>query len=548
MSEMINNFFLKNDDTGVIYLKSTRLIFSEELNEREKKAIFYIKDIFELSLINSDNKVNNIGDYKPGQEALGILEILVDNTLNPYIKAYLLDILQSNKKNKFANAKSAIESYFKICESHNDLSSKRDYYIRILHILKGLGKGNKPIISTFFEIIKQDILNADLFEECYFVTELIKEITMLNVESIQYEPFIIKIENVLGQLLSQGEFKHYRECHQVLSLLKREDSKTHLTEVARGYIMEANEYELIENASQHIIAEMYKKGIRKFKLLNIKNKETRSLGKKLIEIQKKASNQLSSLVIMAPISLSHGIEIEMPDFKNIYQAVYWFIGLDLPLKSKFVKNLEKNKKEFFHLQHFNSIMTDSQGNTIGVSDDHEKLIYREASLMRENICKMILMPSYDKLCDSFAISELEVYELISQSKFIPQERLGIYTHGLYNGFCGNFVVAVHLLLPQIENGIRFILNNRGIITTKLVGEVQTENGLTTNLNSLKNILHEDLIFDLEGLLNEPFGDNFRNDVSHGLCETSKLNSAPGFYTWWIALKLSLEIEQYMLDK
>ena len=29
-----------------------------------------------------------------------------------------------------------------------------------------------------------------------------------------------------------------------------------------------------------------------------------------------------------------------------------------------------------------------------------------------------------------------------------------------------------------------------------------------------------LIFDLEGLLNEPFGDNLRNDLSHGLVEIS----------------------------
>jgi hypothetical protein len=547
MSEIINKHFLADYDLGTIRNKSKFLLHSESLDEIDRLIISYIDVISGLSLLDSNSNSNSISEHRPGQQTLNVIATWGNDISNPYIRGLLFDILQCNKINKFANAKFAIDTYLKICEVRDNLSSKRDYYIRIINILKGLGKGNKALIPIYFETIKNDVLSAEILTECYSITELVKEMNALNLEPILYEPFIIKIENSIGSFLAKSEFKHYRECHQVLAILKEENSIFHRTEIARGYIMEANEFDLQENASQHIIAELYKKGLRIFKLLNVKNAETKLLANKLLDIQKKAAAQLNGMAINLPISIN--VEtIEFPDFDNIYQAVYWLIGFDLASNSESVEEFEKSKNTFMHLQFLSSTMTDSQGNTIGISEDSEKRIYRDASMRREIICKMILKPLYDKFCDNFAISELEVYELISHSKFIPKDRLGIYTHGLYNGFCGNFVVAVHLLLPQIENGIRFILNNRGIITTKLVDEVQTENGLTTNLNNLKNILHEDLIFDLEGLLNEPFGENLRNDVSHGLCGISRLGLAPGFYTWWLALKLSLEIEQYMLDK
>ncbi|SHM43212.1 DUF4209 domain-containing protein [Flavobacterium chilense] len=545
MSEIINKHFLEEYDLGTIRTKSNFLLHSGSLEEMDRQIISYIDVIGGLSILDSDSNTNSITEYRPGRQILNVIASWGNDIVNPYIRGFLFDILQCNKINKFANAKSAIEAYLKICEVRENLSEKRDYYIRLINILKGLGKGNRTLIPIYFEVIKHDILKAEILKECYSIIELVKEMTALNLEPIQYEPFILKIENNIGTFLEKSEFKHYRECHQVLAILKKENLIFHRTEIARGYIMEADDFDLLENASQHMIAELYKKGLRIFKLLNIKNKETKLLANKLLEIQKKAAAQLIGMVISQPASID-AETIELPGFDNIYQAVYWLIGLDLPSRSESIEEFEKSKNKFMHLQFLSADMTNSQGNTIGISEDSEKLLYRDASMRREIICKMILKPFYNKFCDNFAISETEVYELVSGSIFISTEQLPLYVHGLYNGFCGNFAIAVHLLIPQIEAGLRFILKNNGVVTTKYLDEVQTENGLTSSLNNLKGILHEDLLFDLEGLLNEPFGDNLRNDLSHGLVDISKLYSAPGFYTWWLALKLSLEIEKYIV--
>jgi len=56
-------------------------------------------------------------------------------------------------------------------------------------------------------------------------------------------------------------------------------------------------------------------------------------------------------------------------------------------------------------------------------------------------------------------------------------------------------------------------------------------------DELKEILPEDLIFDLQGLLISRFGSNLRNKLSHGLAELEELTSVESIYLWWLVLHL-----------
>lgn len=236
----------------------------------------------------------------------------------------------------------------------------------------------------------------------------------------------------------------------------------------------------------------------------------------------------------------------MPDFDHLFQAVYWLIDREFPVKQEFVDEMKDKSEQYLHLKFMSSSMTDEEGNTVAISGDNADLIYKDAAMTRDIHCKIVLRPAYDKFSEQYAISEAEVFWLISQSKFVPEDRIDIYTHGLYHGFCGNFAVAVQLLIPQIENGLRYVLQSYGVITRKVSEDIQTENSLAFYFNHLKGILHEDLIFDLEGLLNESFGNNIRNLVAHGKYATGQFFAPAGFYTWWLALKLGLQLDKYLL--
>jgi hypothetical protein len=100
--------------------------------------------------------------------------------------------------------------------------------------------------------------------------------------------------------------------------------------------------------------------------------------------------------------------------------------------------------------------------------------------------------------------------------------------------------ATHLLVPQIENSIRHVLNQRGLITTTLRNGIQKERDINDLLPSddVKQIFGEDLVFDLRGILIERFGHNLRNKSAHGLMPEEEFYDASSVYLWWLMLHIS----------
>ena len=60
-----------------------------------------------------------------------------------------------------------------------------------------------------------------------------------------------------------------------------------------------------------------------------------------------------------------------------------------------------------------------------------------------------------------------------------------------------------------------------------------------NLPELKEVLAEDLIFTLKGLLIERWGSNLRNDMCHGLLDHNYFFDPVLAYLWWLTLYMCL---------
>ncbi len=102
------------------------------------------------------------------------------------------------------------------------------------------------------------------------------------------------------------------------------------------------------------------------------------------------------------------------------------------------------------------------------------------------------------------------------------------------------MTATHLLIPQLENSVRYVLAGNGVIVSRLDDPgVQEEKGLGELLYEpkLEELFGEDLLFDLQGLLLERFGANLRNKLAHGLMDSDEFSSAPMLYVWWLTLRI-----------
>jgi hypothetical protein len=112
---------------------------------------------------------------------------------------------------------------------------------------------------------------------------------------------------------------------------------------------------------------------------------------------------------------------------------------------------------------------------------------------------------------------------------------------LLAGLRGDWLTAAHLIPPQIENMLRFILARQGKLTSSLDSEgIEAEYPLGKLLCEIPDIeatLGEDLVFDLRGVLVEKAGANLRNRMAHGLMSSAAFYDSTAVFLWWLLLKL-----------
>lgn len=168
-------------------------------------------------------------------------------------------------------------------------------------------------------------------------------------------------------------------------------------------------------------------------------------------------------------------------------------------------------------------------------------MFRIAGHHRQLIVQAMLMPALHQMQREHRISTRDWVQLIHNSPFVPTDREWLFARGFQAGWESNWDVATHLLVPQVENSIRHVLTRSGAIASALRGGIQSEQGLDQTLKKpeLVRLFHENIIFDLRGLLTEQMGDYLRHKTSHGLASFAEFYSVPSVYLWWLTLRLCL---------
>lgn len=168
----------------------------------------------------------------------------------------------------------------------------------------------------------------------------------------------------------------------------------------------------------------------------------------------------------------------------------------------------------------------------------------DANRRRELDVSGLIDPARDQiLSERPDISLRDIEPLLTHNAFVPSSRVHTFARGLLAGLRGDFLLATHLLIPQVENSLRYVLNGMGIITSGLdaTNRRQNEQSMNTLLYDHKDALEQffgpAVVYELQGLLVEPMGANLRNESMHGLMSDEAFSSAPGIYFWWLILHI-----------
>jgi hypothetical protein len=151
-----------------------------------------------------------------------------------------------------------------------------------------------------------------------------------------------------------------------------------------------------------------------------------------------------------------------------------------------------------------------------------------------------IWPALEILWLEHRLHEADFVGLASQSPIVPKDRVRLFGKALFSGYDGDFVTALHLLVPQLEHLVRHHLKQSGAKTTMLdVNGIENEIGLSSlmDLPEVERIFGVNLSFEIRGLFCDPFGPNLRNELAHGLLDDEACQSIYAVYAWWFGLRL-----------
>jgi hypothetical protein len=145
-----------------------------------------------------------------------------------------------------------------------------------------------------------------------------------------------------------------------------------------------------------------------------------------------------------------------------------------------------------------------------------------------------------QIIDEHAARLEQLEFLVASNPFVPPGHAGIYLRGLHAGMFGDWLIAVHLLVPQLEASIRWVFEQRGFVTSTVEVEgIQQERLLGKLLYhpQMEVVFGPQLSFNLRGVLVEKFGFNLRNDMAHGFISERGFFSPAAPVFWWLVLRM-----------
>jgi hypothetical protein len=223
----------------------------------------------------------------------------------------------------------------------------------------------------------------------------------------------------------------------------------------------------------------------------------------------------------------------------------------LPNREEVKAEVLKNAKDYPLSHSFGEELLDSEGAAIAgrgaIGGEEETETDGVLSVMYENVIRTFsymalgqIDPGRRQILDEHDARAIDFAIIAQRSWFVPPGRDVLFSRGLHAGLHGDFPVALHLLVPQIEAALRWNFRRRGEVTTKLNRDGYQEE---MDLNQLlatataRDLLGEDLRFALQALLTSRFGFNLRNKLAHGLLDVGTMHSTVSEFFWALVLMI-----------
>jgi hypothetical protein len=280
-----------------------------------------------------------------------------------------------------------------------------------------------------------------------------------------------------------------------------------------------------------------------------KAKRTR-LRHRLINIQAHIPEQAS--VFAQPFDVEGIVEPVQEGMKNANLSEKLFIFVHLAsspdpaeLREEAIKAIAEHPLQSL----FGTVHLDSEGKAIHRTEGglhSEDAIERQIALaesIRRNIVAVRIEASREAINSCHFISEDVLSTLLSHSPFVPNDLLLTFSRGFNRLFQGDFIGALYVLTPLLENSLRHVLKAHGYEVTNFDDEDQTQEDRTISSlfeqmrSEMEGIFSKGIVADIDHVfLNKP-GPSLRHRLAHGLLHDGSAFSPDALYGCWLMFQL-----------
>lgn len=489
------------------------------------------------------------------------LEELLTASINPQFIARICDVLWIRRKN-YLYAQKAVKAYLQSVDEDKDECwvPKSEWLKRSTQIAISLGEK-----APERQVIKQKLF--DLFEDgrkkCfdakqdYWPASLL-ELLIENKLADDWEKLGDEsVEIAKGFPVSPGcdaPRRYYELASKCYTYAKKPDKANKARiDKAKHFEDEARSFNTPQGCDGFNMAHHLEKAIQTYREAGEKAK-AEELIHELKEANKIAVSQMKP--IKAEIDATPLIKLADDSLqgKNGLDAINGFISLYQPCSYEKERISVEELAKKYPLQAIlgKSIFTSESNISAKIpgmlednTDNTQAAIIQQYNLSQNLVAATTLRRAIVIILKSDETWKTAVKEIITMSKFVPEERRDIFEKAITAGFEGDLLVFTHLIIPQIENSIRviFALNKLKVTAVSPEGtqEERDLNSLLTDANA-EGILGRDLAWEMRSLLIEKSGPNLRNRLCHGLMSSENLYSTSAVFLLWLTLYLVVDFQ------
>ena len=492
-----------------------------------------------------------------------VFSIVAPNIKNAALRGRLADIAWQNDQSQAEMARLAISSFCEVVQlvlegkavfSHVNLKASTrpvcDLLSRACYISKAIGSKVPEVseLKTLIQNVFQDASNNRY------------EIRILNIGKLCLDWNIVAPDLIAGKAeeLASAEDAHPRIERGLWKL------------VARGYRLSRNEpdeHRCYKNAAEcfvklafdaggkgQVAASYIYQAIEAYRKIPGTKGRREELQKLLREAQNSIQDEMHISSIESDLSAFIEKAQDLVANKRLSKALENFASLtNSPDRSSLQNEVARQVEEhpslgitpFKRIDSAGRVVAKSPG-LLGAGENQDEsmryLIADDEALRRGRAVHGLIEPARCVIHSEHSLDQSYFLRIVEMSPFVPCDRADIFALGFIQFFQRDFISAVHVLVPQLENSVRHILSldeqDTSAIRSDMTEESRSLPSMLKNCQAaLERILGPALVFDMDNVFVFEGGPKIRHRIAHGLISGDECSSTDAIYACWLIYRL-----------